>query len=426
MEVTVNTLSDVLHEAEILVTDTELQPHFEKAYHEYRPKVEIRGFRKGKVPLDMIKRLYGEAIEHEALDTVANAFYERAMSDRNIHPVGQPSMVEMDFKRGEHFRFKIKYEVRPEVQLKKYKGLSVEKQIHKVTDAEVEHELDHLRRINSTTAEVQSVTDTDHIVTADLQEFDQAGTPLIGKKSTNARIDLSDTSLVKEIRDALMSAETGGTYRARFESQHGDHTHPVDLAITVSKIEKVTLPALDDEFVTKVTKGKTATYEEFLTNLQADLEKYWEDQAERHLADAIAAQIVDAHNFSVPDAMVKALLDSFIEDIRGRSRERQLPKDFDDAKFREENRAYAVRQAKWMLLKERIAEEEHISVTDEEIERLAETDAAKIGLQKEQLLNYYKSSSGATDRLLSEKITAFLKSHAKIKERIVEEPPPER
>lgn len=417
MEVNINSLSEVLYEADILVTNEELQPHFERAYEEYRPKAEVRGFRKGRVPLDMIKRLFGEAIEYKALDTVANDVYRQAMTERNIRPLGQPSMVDMDFQRGQHLRFKIKYEVKPEITLKNYKGLKIEKPIHTVTDAEVDAEVVHLRRVNSTSAEVESVTDADHVVTADVQELDEAGTPLIGKKSANVRFYLADETLAREIKEALHTAKAGGVYRATVESKHDTHTHPMHLSMTATKIEKVLLPEFGEALVKKLTGNRVTSPEEFQKNLRGDIQRYWDDQAERQVADAIIGEIVRAHEFPVPETLTNSVLDALVDDIRSKSRDKDLPKDFDEKKFREENRAYAIQQAKWLLLREHIAEAEQISVTETEIEQLAQSDAVRTGIAKERLLDYYRNSGAVNERILSDKIISFLKDHAKISEK---------
>lgn len=412
-----------MQEAEIEVSSDELQPHFERAYNEYRPKAEVKGFRKGKVPLEMIKKLFGESIEYKALDTVAGDLYHQVMVEREIQPVGRPSLVDMDFKRGQHFRFKIKYEVKPVIELKKYKGLKLERPIHKVTDAEIDAEILHLRRVNGTTAEVNAVTDLEHIVTADVQELDETGAPLIGKRTPNTRFYLSDETLAPEIKEALRTAERGGVYRATVESQHGDHTHATRIAITATKIDKVTLPAFDEALVRKITKEKVTRTEDFLKDLRGDIDRYWTEQADRKVADTIVADLIKEHTIPVPESLVNSFLDAFVEDLKSKSRDRTFPKDFEEKKFREESRSYAIWQAKWMLLKERIAEAEHITVSDEEITALAEAEAVRIGIPKDRVLEYYKSSASASERILSDKIMAFLKHHAVITDKVVAETP---
>lgn len=421
MDVTISTISEVRHEAEIVVTEEELQPHFNKAYLKYQPKVELKGFRKGKAPMEMVKKLYGEAIEYEALDEVATEVYRKAMIERDIAPLGTPSMVDMDFKRGDHFRFRIQYDVKPVISLKMYKGITVEKPIHKVKDEEISAEIHRLRQSNSTTTEVQSVTDSEHIIIGEAQELDDTGTPIIGKRTPDTRFYLADPSLVGEIKDSLKAAAVGETYRATFESKHGDHTHTVNLAITVKKIEKVNLPAFDEELVKKISGGKLSDPDEFQRSMRDDIERYWAGQSERKLEDGIAQELVRVHDFPVPESLVNSFLDAFVDDVKNKSRDKKLPKQFDEKKFRDENRDYALWQAKWMLLKERIAEVENIKVTDEELEKLAETESARIGIDKERLLEYHRVSNVGTERLMSDKLMAFLKSHAKIIERVLED-----
>jgi trigger factor len=419
LEVTINSLSDVQQEADIVVNNTELQPHFDKSYKKYQSKIELKGFRKGKVPLPLIKKMYGEAIEHDTLDAVANELFRSVMEERNIHPIGTPTIHNMDFKRGEHFRFKIGYEVTPTFELKKYKGLTVEKPVHKVTDEEIDAEILRMRRINSSTSDAPKVTDTEFVVTADAQELDETGTPLIGKKSPGAKFQLYDDALVKEIQDALLNAEVGGVYRANWEGKHGDHSHKMNLEMTVTKVEKVTLPPFDDELVKKVTGEKVTSAEEYQKTLREDIERYWGEQSERMLDEALKAEIVRQHEFTAPETLVNGLLDAYLEEMKGRYKDKKLPKDFDEKKYREENHAYAVFQAKWLLLRDKIVDAEKLSVTEEEIDKLAETESQATGIPKDRLLQYYKSSGSPEERMLSGKLMTMLKQNAMITERAI-------
>jgi trigger factor len=136
--------------------------------------------------------------------------------------------------------------------------------------------------------------------------------------------------------------------------------------------------------------------------------------------DALANEIVRLHDVPVPDSLVEAYLDSFLEDMKSRTRDRKLPPGFEVEKFRAESRAYAIWQAKWSLLKEAIAEKEDLTVSDEDLTKLAETESGRVGIDRDRLLEYYRKSSGATDRLQSEKVMSFLLSHARVKETPVE------
>jgi trigger factor len=422
LDVTINTVSAVQHEADIHVSAEELKPHFDRAYENFRPKAELRGFRKGKVPLPMIKKIYGEAIENDALDTIANELYRKAMEEREIRPIGTPAMIDMDYRRNEYFRFRIKYEVKPAIALQQYKGIAVDKPVRTVDDREIDAEIHHLRRLNSTTVDALEATDAEHVVTANVQELDESGAPLIGKKSTNSRFYLADEALAPEIKAALASSKVGGVYRAAVESRHDDHSHTHAFEFTVTALQKVELPPEDEAFVKKVTGDKVALVEEFRKNIRADLERYWEDQGNARVNDAIANELVRLHEFPVPDSIVEAFLDSFVEDIRSRSRDRQLPAGFKEGDFRTESRAQAVWQARWLLLKERIAEEEKITVTDDDLLALAEREAARLTIDKNRLMEYYRSTGSAAERILTDKVMAFLRSHAVVTEQALKEP----
>ncbi|MDH3251604.1 MAG: hypothetical protein OEM41_02365, partial [Ignavibacteria bacterium] len=293
---------------------------------------------------------------------------------------------------------------------------------HHVGDDELEREIDHLRRLNSTLTPAEKAENDDHVVTADVQELDDSGTPLIGKKTQGAKFYLTDETLALEIKDALRGATVGEDLRVHFESRHDDHVHKIHLAITVTAIETVNLPAFDDAFVARVSDSKVTSVETFRQNMHADLTRFWEEQSEKKVAEGIVSEIVRQHEFTVPESLANGLLDSYVEDVRNKSRDRQLPKSFDEAKFREENRALAVWQAKWMLLKGKIAEEEQITVSDEEIHASAESEAKRVGIPAERMLEYYRQSDVMSDRILSDKLMAFLKDNAIITEKIVDQP----
>lgn len=416
MEVNVYTRSEVSREVEIKVNSDELQPHFEKAYKEYRPKIEIRGFRKGKAPLELVKKLYGEMIENEYLDKIAGELYRQVVKEKELKPIGDPTLIDLDYKRGERFWFKIQYDVRPTIQLKQYKGLSVETVVHAVTEEEVEDELLRMRRINSTREVVEEATDDEHVVTAELQELDETGFPIIGKKTENARFYLADPQLEQPFKDALRATQRGNEHQIKFEHQRGEHSHKVNMKVKVTKIEKVTMPELDDEFVKKVTKEKIGSVAEFRKGIREDLDNYWKEKNRRSLINSIVSEIIRLHEFQVPESLIRSVLEGLIEDVKGQYPNKQLPADFDVEKFFQENRAYAIYQAKWALLREEIVNAENLTVDESALVVLAEREATKIGIDKERLIAYYKSSEQIKDRLVSDKLMDLLISSAKVKE----------
>ncbi len=415
VEVTINSLSEVSRELEVAVPASEIQPHFDKAYQEYRPKVEIKGFRKGKAPIELVKKLYGDLIEHEALNTVASELYRTIVKEKELKPIGDPVIVDMNYKRGEQLRFKVQYDIRPSIELKEYKKISVEKPVHTVNDQEVEDEILRLRKMNSTSEAADQVTGDEYVVTAQVQELDKSGVPIIGKKTQNARFYLADPELEGAIKDVLKSARAGEEYRTAFQHQHDDHTHDVSLQIKASKIEKVLLPEFDDDFVKKITKEKVSTVADFRKGLREDLENYWKEKSHRQTVNSIVGEIVRRHDFQVPESLTRSILQSLLDDVKEQYKGK-LPQGFNPEQFFQENRSYALHQAKWALVREEIIRQEKISADDQDLNALAEREATKIGIDKERLINYYKSSDQIRDRIVSDKLITFLLESADVKE----------
>ncbi|MFA6455392.1 MAG: trigger factor family protein, partial [Bacteroidota bacterium] len=118
MEVTVNNVNDCVREMTVTMSQEELAPHFEKAYKEAAPALEIKGFRKGKVPMHMVKKMFGPSIEYQAVEEITNDVFRTEMESRNINPVGTPQINKIDFKPGTPLTFIVKFEIRPEFELK--------------------------------------------------------------------------------------------------------------------------------------------------------------------------------------------------------------------------------------------------------------------------------------------------------------------
>lgn len=414
MDVNVQTLSDVSREVEIVATADEVQPHFNKKYVEYQAKVDIKGFRKGKAPLDVVKRLYGELIEHDSLEDIATDLYRKAVAEHDLKPIGDPSLVDMKFNRGEELRFKVRYDVRPVITLKPVKGVRVTKPRHAITEAEIEEEVLRLRRANAAFEPANLAVDDEHVVTADMQDIDEQGMPIIGKKSEGVRFYLGDERLEEPFKEALRGTTAGAVHLVSFEHDHGDHKHMVRSRVTVKKVEKVVLPAFDGEFVKKLTNGTVESTDEFLKNLRNDVEVYWRSKSERAMLNSLTGELLEMHDFQVPDSLTRAVLESLLQDMARQYPKKQLPDDFDYDRFGRENYAYAQAQAKWALLREELLKAESITVDDADLEKLAESEASTINVDKERLLQYYKSSDQVRDRLRSDKLMQRLISQATI------------
>ncbi|MBA4312983.1 MAG: trigger factor [Chlorobiaceae bacterium] len=420
MEITITDKTSVEKEILIIADKSELAPHIEEAYKRYQPKIEIKGFRKGKAPLHLIKSMHGESIEYSELDTIASDIYRQVIKDRDIHPIGEPALIDVDYKPGENLSFKVKYEIKPVFELQQYTGIPIEKIKHTVSQKEIDEEITRIRKANHTTVEAQKATDSEHILMTDIQPVDESGTPIIGKKTTDTKIYLASESLYPEIRDALIGCSVGETKKVKIEREHEDHKHTENLEITVKKIDQIVPAELTDELVKKVTKDKVATVQDFTSQIKKDIENYWIENSDRKFADNLINELVKKHTFDVPESLVKSILDSFVEELKYQYPNKTLPQSFDEKKYREENREYALFQAKWFLIREQIIEKEKLKVEDADLDLQAEKEAGKVGIDKARLIEFYKTSNSVQERILTDKLMATLKNSAVVTEKIID------
>jgi trigger factor len=421
MDVSVKDLTEVEKEIHVNIKNEELLPYFDKAYKEYASKVEIKGFRKGKAPLHLVKSMFGESIEYGSLDTVASDIFRAATNERNIRPIGDPTLTDIDYQRGQFLTFNVKYEIRPEFELKIYKGLKFEKIIHAVTDKEIDEEILRLRKSHSTMENALSADDEEHVITSDIQQIDETGNPLIGKKDSDVRIYLASETIYPEMKDTLLKSKTGDVKRVKLEREHESKKETNIIDVTVKKVEKVLLPEFDDELVKKISKDKITGTAEFRANLRRDIENYWHEQSDRKLTETITSEIVRSHEFMVPESLVKSILDSFIDDLKNRYPEKKLPPEFKEEEYREKNKSYAIFQARWFLIREKIIKAENISVEEKDLATLAETESPRYNIEKERLIEFYKSSKSVQERILSDKLMSFLRENSKITEKSSED-----
>jgi trigger factor len=424
MQVSITDVTDVDKEVEISTTPQELDPHFEEAYRKYQSTAALKGFRKGKAPMSMIRQVYGESIRYSSIDTIANDLYRRAMEERDIRPIGDPVLTTIDYKPDTGLNFRIRYEVLPNFELGSYRGVKIEKPVHEITEAELNEELDRIRRSNSTLADITRIDSEQTLAIVDIQELDESGAPLIGRKTADARLYLADQSIFREIREKLIGAEVGAAVRLTTEPVEGEEGAPGqkrNLEVLVKQAKSVTLPEVTDDFVLKITKEKTATAAAFQEELRESIRRYWDDRSKRRALDMVISDIVGRHQFVVPESLVRAYTDSLIEDARHRAPDHKLPADFNEQEFREQNRTPVAFQAKWHLIRDRIIADAELELSDDDYRRFAERDASVIGVPADRLVDMYRNSPQTRERLLTDKLNDFILASAEVTEKVTPE-----
>ncbi|MFA7418572.1 MAG: trigger factor [Melioribacteraceae bacterium] len=418
MEVKLTQPSADQQEVEISLTYAEIQPEIQNAYKEEAKKLTIDGFRKGKAPMGMIKKLYGEAIEYKASEDISSKKFWDAVDQEGLKPISTPQLLDIDFVIGEKLTFKVRYEVKPKIEVKDYTGIEVEKPVFKFEAADVEKEIDFMLKPHVKYEEADVVSDLNHKITVDLQRMDDKGLPMEGSRSENIQIDLSDEKVNPQIKENALNKKVGEEFEFVFtdEHHHGEELHKEEFRYSADliKVEKLVKPEMTEDLIKKVSKNKATTLDELKSQLEKNFEEYYTKQTEEIVTNSLLDKVVKNNDFAAPQGYVNTLHKRMVDAERENAKRYKAP-NFDEAAVAEYFKPRAEWNAKWQIIMETLAEKENIKVEDSELEELAKKEAEQTGITVSKLMKYYKDTN-RVDMLLEEKVIKFLKDNAKITE----------
>jgi trigger factor len=418
MEVKTNKIDDVKQEVEFEISYADLAPHFEKAYKKFQRKAEVPGFRKGKAPVSILKRKYGEMIEQGSLEDVANDVFRDYLKDNHIHPLSEGALVDMDYRPQSLFTFKVRFEVRPEINLADYKGIEVTKTIHKIDDKMVDDEVKYLQSKHVTYEEAEKALDNEYVVTLDVQKLDDTGIELIGQSDKDVRFYLNDPQVNQEFRNQLDQITVNEERILMLESLDPENAGKTEkYKVRCTKIDKIVFPGLNEEFFKKIYHDDSIkTIEDFRAKVMTDLEGIYKNISDQEIRNNIVNELIKLNDVPVPDTLVENILSSYVEEVKNQNPKRQLPKEFDEEEYRKSRRVDAILQVKWFLIRDKIIETEKIEVNDADLEPVIEADAKKYNLPADKIRSVYEKNTEVRYRILDDKLMQFLIDNAKIKE----------
>lgn len=406
---------------EVDVSEGELTPHFDSVYRKYQKNIKLEGFRKGKVPIGLIKKLYGDAIKGEAIEEVVQSVFREVAEKENIKPIAPAKVEDVNYDAGKGLHFKAVVEVVPEIELKKYRGLSVEREVYQVDDQDISEALNDVREQMAIMEPVESEAEEGHFVLADIQQVDVTGVPIIGRKFEDRLFQLTTSNSNNELSEQLIGVKPGETRRIQLEAlADNSNVHPTQAEseteyfdVNVKEIKSKKLPDLDDELAKDA--GKFETLNDLKEDLTEKLTKQAQINARTHLRRRIIDELLKNNSFDLPESMINNYLDILVEGAKRESRE-----PIDEQELRNHYRPSAIWNLKWELVKDKIQELENVSVTDDDKDKFINRLADERGIEAKKVrksLNNKRAKKQFEEDIIEDKILDFLETNAKIKER---------
>ncbi|WDU82341.1 trigger factor [Caloramator sp. Dgby_cultured_2] len=413
---------------EVTVPVENFKEALKKSYEKNVSRFSVPGFRKGKAPMAIIEKFYGEGVFYEdAINFIVEETYPKAVEENDIHPVDYPELDIVQIGKDVDFIYTARVTVKPEVKLGQYKGLEATKISYLVTDEDVEAEINMLKEKNARIINKENGTiEKGDIAVIDFEGFID-NTPFEGGKAENYELVIGSGTFIPGFEDQLVGAKVGETVDVNVtfpEDYHAENLKgkPALFKVTIKDIKVKEYPVVDDEFAKDVSEFET------LEELKADIRKRIQEEndkrAKMELEDQLIGKVVSASEVEIPEAMINQEIDYMVKDMDYRLRYQGLNIDqyiemmgITMETLRNDLKEVATNRVKTSLVLEAIAKAENITATEEEIESRAEELAKRYGVKDiERMKKAILDSQRAliAEEIVNNKVIDFVVSESKI------------
>ena len=399
MSLQVEKLEHNMAKLTIEVSAEELEKALQGAYNKQKKNISIPGFRKGKVPRQMIEKMYGpEVFYDDAANQLIPEAYGKVFDEEDLEIVSQPKIDIVQIEKGKPFIFTAEVALKPEVTLGEYKGLKVDKISNRVTQKEIEAKLAEEQEKNARTVSVtdRPVQDKDEVV-LDFEGFVD-GVAFEGGKGENYPLTIGSGAFIPGFEEQLIGAnlEEEKEVKVKFPEEY----HAKDLAgkdavfkCTVHEIKVKELPELDDEFASEVSEFETL--DEYKADIKAKIKEQKIAEGKRKQEDKAVEEAIANAQMDIPDAMVETEVRQMANDFAQRLQQQGLTLDqyfqftgMTADKMTEELKPQALRRIQTRLVLEAIVKAENIEISDEKIDEEIQKMADAYKMEADKLKEF--------------------------------------
>lgn len=413
MDIQLKEINAYAREVTIDLPWEEIERDFEKALKKFSKRIKLPGFRPGKVPRKILMKQFQPSIEANFVENSVNNYYLKALKEKEIVPVNMGSVSDVHFHFGEHFKFKVAFEIEPAVVIKKMRktSLKVEKTVYILDDEDIDLAINEMRQGQAKVITIEDGAKVDDFIVCDLQEIDTSGVPIIGKKLETRYIKLGQIPFDGDNRKKLDGVKPGEKVRVSVPIDEQGTLGIYELS--VKNVERQILPEIDEDFI-KVADPEAKDMVDYRNRIRERLEEAYRNRSDeafdRQLSDAMISHV----NPDFPPSMAESYLEHMVEDVN-----KNNPGKVDKDKIKEMYKPISERNLKWYLIRNAIIKGQEFKVSkddvQEEINRRKKASPEHI----KELERYFKKPSNRQrlqDDLMEKNTLAYLKEFAKIKE----------
>lgn len=426
MSVQVENLEKNTAKLTIEVPAEKFEEAVQHSYNKNKGKFNIPGFRKGKAPFNMIKKMYGVGVFYEdAVDEVIDASYPDAAKESGLEIVSRPSISIEEIEEGKAFVYTAVVAVKPEVTLGEYKGVEVQKTKSEVTEEDIETEIKRSREKNSRliTVEDRGIEDGDQVTI----DFDGSvdGKRFEGGKAEDYPLTIGSHTFIDNFEEQLIGKTTGEecevnvTFPAEYHVEELKNK-PAVFKVKVKEIQRKELPEANDDFASEVSDFDTM--EEYKKDLTEKLQAEKIEAAKTADEDKVVAKVIENATMEIPDQMVEEQVNGMVNDYARRLESQGISfKQYVEItgmtaeKIGEQMKPQAIKRIQTRLVLEAVVKAENIQADDAAVEEQFDKMAEDFKMDKEQIKGMFGEEQIAQlkEDLAVQKAIDFLVAEAK-------------
>jgi trigger factor len=428
MKTSIDAVSSVEKKITVEIPAEEVDKRIEEQFAEIRREVPLKGFRRGKAPIEMVRRLFRESVEKDLSDRIVRETLADVVKEKDIKILSLGKVDAGKVSSGEGFTFSVDVEVVPEVEAKDYKGIPVRMGKEKVKDEDVEAAIERLR---TPFARFQP-EEGRKAQRGDLAEFSFSAVSdgeTVDENEKTSIVLINGIPFGQEFEDNMMGVGAGDerSFRIAYPATYPHSKYAgktVDFKVKVFTVRERRLPALDDEFARQF--GAPGGLEDLRARMREKLEREAESKSRHSAEEEIRRKLAERNPIEVPPTLVKrqtmAMIGSTIEHMESSGVNLKKARlDFDE--MHERLKFSAEHNVRVGLLIEAISRQENFDVPYSEIEAEMKGIAETEGRPFEEIREKYSSEEkmdSLRDRLMERKVMNFLLENAEVKEEVAE------
>jgi len=414
VKVEVKPLEKLAHEITVAVDAETVNRKLEGKFGQVRRDVQLKGFRRGKAPMGMIKEIYGGDVRAEVAEEVLKETLSGAIEESALKVATRPTLMALDFNEGGGIDYSVKVEILPEIGSIGIDGLKVTEEGTEVTDQEVDELAESLRNAFVEHRPVQREVIKGDRVILDLDKLEDPDNVLEDDHFEDAEVDLANPMTVRELKDELPGMKTGDSkeIEVNYSNDYPDPSFAgkrIRYRATVKEVQERILPEWDDAFAKRTKQAETAL--ELKLRLRDDIKQNKEGRRKRVQRNQIVRQMCERNQLEIPEALVDDYLSAVIEDAK-----RQQP-DLNEDEARLRYRVTALNTLRWNMIYHHLAEQEKVEISAADTDEFFKRFAAEYQMTPEQAAEALKRSGKMEtlqDTVLEEKVLDLLIGRAQV------------